>query len=169
METITITLYEASELREQHPNGFERALDRYRATYWDVFGQDSVQDWMRMEADRFGFPTSRKFYYDLYGRGFTGFAGGPLTDDEDTALGKVFPDLEGIGVAFENGRLVAWGDWDEDGEPYQKEVASEWLDDLYETMLAAGRQEMDHLESADYFVDYAELNEWMFEEDGSIR
>ena len=169
MKAVTSTVYEASELREQHPSGFERALDRYRNTYWDVFGQESVQDFMRMRADQYGFPTSREFFYDLYGRQASGFAGGPLTDEEDAALGKVFPDLEGIGVSFEDGRLVAWGDWDEDGTTYQKEVASEWLDELYEAMLEAGRDEMDNLESADYFVEHAELNEWMFEQDGSLR
>ena len=169
METIEITLYEAGELREQHPDGFQRALDKYRASYWDMFGQDSVQDFMLMRADQYGFPARRELFYDLYGRGETGFAGGPLTDEESEALGRVFPDLADVNVWFRDGRLVAWGEWDDDGLGYEKEVASEWLDDLYSEMLEAGRQEMGHLESEEYFVDHAEANGWMFEDDGAIR
>jgi hypothetical protein len=65
VETKQVTYYTLAELKEHHPNGYERAMDALRSILWEDSQRESVSDDIAYEfARRVGEPT-----VDRYGEG----------------------------------------------------------------------------------------------------
>jgi hypothetical protein len=172
MKTLTIELYDVQELEDQFPDGFRRAHEEMVRDLWDIWGVESVTDAMRMVADDAGCPfTTRFLEWDLY-RGHIGYANGPLSSKEWAALCEWEPEIEGsdLSLIVRDGMLQQDRDYhaDDKAEPVI-EAINKRLRDLYSEMMGAGRQEEEHMESAQYFRDHCEANDYTFEANGKMR
>lgn len=105
VETKTVTYYTLAELKEHHPNGYERALDKLRTSLWEDGQRESVSEDITYEfGQRVGDTTVER-----YGTGdYPGVDGVELKGW----------DLErGSYVAFagtltpENSPALPWHDW----------------------------------------------------------
>lgn len=171
MESITINVYTADELQEQHPEAFERAHTKFARDYWDYERTESINDALGLvEMERRSPLQGRFIEWDVY-RGWASYADGPLTSEEGSRLMSLFPDLYGVALTISGGDLVGDVEFapDEAKAEAAVEDANELLRNLYSEFVIAMRAEEEWVESAEFFIDMAEANEWQFEADGRMR
>jgi hypothetical protein len=173
METISITVYTAKELREQYPVGYERAHNRFIEDHWGWMIQEYIGDALRdVEADD-NSPLGGRFIEWDANRGWAHYADGDLTATERGAIRLRFPGLDAASqMGIDAGAFSAafYGD-DEDEEAFEGAVdeVNEFLGSLYARFRMAMRQEYDHIMSEEYFLDTCEANGLTFESDGDMR
>lgn len=175
MKTITIEVYWASELEEKNPEGFKRAHEDYVRHLWESgWGVESITLFLRDIEDEEGSPLSgRPLEWDLYRGQYVCYAGGRLTCDEMSALTDLYPELGEDGgpwLRIDGGMVRSAEDWDlSDKEAEAVFEINKVLYDMYARMLENARDQEEHLESVEYFLDACDANDWTFEVDGRIR
>ena len=174
MKTITIDLYSAAELEEQHPEGFKRAHEDYVQNLWHSgWGAESITLFLREIEGEEGSPLAgRPLEWDLY-RGYVRYADGRLTGDEMGALADLYPELGQDGgpwLRMDGGVVRSADERDlSDKEAEAVFQINKVLYDMYARMLENARDQEEHLESVEYFLDACEANEYTFEAGGQMR
>jgi hypothetical protein len=173
MQTITVNVYTVHELREQHPDGFERAHRWFLEDFWLWCGLEEIGSALNdVEADE-GSPFGGRFIEWDADRVYAHYADGDLTGTERTAVRKMFPGLtDASEMRIDGNAFYAsfYGD-DKDEPAFLDDVAgvNNYLSLLYVKFRLAMEMEYDHVTSPDYFVDVAEANGWTFEANGEMR
>ena len=170
METISITVYTIDELREQYPEAYRRAHDRYvEDSPWFIeFINEALSSVEHEEDSPF---IGRFIEWDVY-RNYANYSEGDLRPEEREAMEVRFPALSGAVMRIdESGRLAAYLGYTEDEEAAEEELpkAEAWLADLHGKFADAMRCEWDYLMSDEYFIEDCKSNEWTFESDGNMR
>jgi hypothetical protein len=171
METITITVYTAEELREQYPKGFERAHQRFIEMEWNTTATWWITEALESVAREAGSPfPDRDIEWDVY-RGQVEYTDGPLTPEEGARFMGLFPDLYGVSLTLYNGELHGDVEFAPDEEEARGavELADKWLRDLHAEMALHMQGAVEGMESEANFIDTCEANGWTFEADGRMR
>lgn len=195
MRTIVTetTVYDVHELREHHPDGFERAHDRFAEDYWrSGLGHEEVPEVLTYGIAG-GFKTPG---WDTYGQGdFPGIPGISI-DEWDMEYGREYLRLEGT-LCREDAPGLPWPedcdrarfgranrDWTgshrelllEDSYPEwiadeeREDVQAFWarLDEIIADALLDARKEVEYRQSEESFLEDALCNDWEFDEDGIL-
>jgi len=176
--TVEVTLYSVDELDE---DAFDKAHKKFAQDLWeDYWPVEVITDTLWMVAAQHG-PDD----YPVFGKRFLGwdtypkrvcYEDGKLNRDEVIRLAKVCPslepwegeaDLELVGDQIIQNRDY-WDVIPEESWPKVKAEIDAYMDMLTGELLKALDAEERWLESADYFRDMAEGNEWLFHQDGRI-
>jgi hypothetical protein len=171
METISITVYTIDELREQYPEAYRKAHDRYADdSPWFI---ESINDALQMCADEHRSPLAGRFIeWDVY-RGYAHYSDGDLTPTERGAMNEMFPGLEGATGLYLSGGTLHGSHYGDDTDEARTvdalEGADEWLRDLHAEFALRMRSEWEYLMSDEHFIESCEANEWTFEADGKMR
>ena len=170
METISITVYTIDELREQYPQAFRRAHDRYvEDSQWFIEFINEALSIVEHEEDS---PFIGRFIEWDAVQGYANYSEGDLHLEEREAMEERFPALSGAVMRIDRvGRLAAYVGYTEDEEAAEEELAKAeaWLADLHGKLTDAMRGEWDYLMSDEYFIEDCKSNEWTFEDDGRMR
>jgi hypothetical protein len=171
MKTITITVYTVHELQEQYPKAFERAHQRFIDMEWNTTATWWITDTLEIVSHEAGSPfEGRPIDWDVY-RGYAQYTDGPLTPEEGARIMALFPDLYGVMLRIERGRLHGDVEFAPDDEAARRAVedADKWLRDLHGEMVLAMIAAGSELESEVNFIDTCEVNGWTFEANGDMR
>jgi hypothetical protein len=171
MQTITINVYTAEELRDQYPEGYKYAHERFIEMEWDSTATWWITDTVEMVADEHGSPLAgRDIEWDVYRR-YAHYSDGPLTSEEGAKFMGLFPDLYGVSLSLYNGELHGDVEFapDEEEAKGAVELADKWLRDLHAEMALSMQGAVEGMESEANFIDTCDANGWTFEADGRIR
>lgn len=189
VETKTVTYYTLAELKEHHPNGYERALDMLRSTLWDDGWREDVADEITYafgqavaNADHPGLHTVTLDGWAVQDRSAHVAFTGTLYPDDTTCL----PWHEWLDhVTLKAGRYgtqvsvvdhddapyIPWNEKPSTDQQRQllevRDAIETAVDNALSGALAAGEKQAEWLESEENLLELAEANTWEFDQHGA--
>ena len=191
VETKTVTYYTLAELKEAHPNGYERALDMLRVSQWDGgWPRDDVAECIEQEFTmRVAISGDHVHGIELKGwavqdRGaYVGFEG-TLTPENSPALpwheyleqvdlraGRSYTEIsirDSEDAPYLGYRgIPAEGNAEHAALIDARASMQTAVEDALSEALATGEKQAEYLDSEENLLEQAQANEWEFTEHGS--
>lgn len=190
VETKTVTYYTLAELKEHHPNGYDRALDKLRVSQWDGgWPREDVEDTIEQEFTmRVAISGDRVNGVELKGwavqdRGaYVGFEG-TLTPENSPALpwheyleqvdlraGRSYTEInirDSEDAPYLGYRgIPAEGNAEHAALIDARSSMQDAVDAALSEALAAGEKQAEYLDSEENLLEQASANEWEFDQHG---